>query len=171
MAGNINMRVKPAIFDRFGSAPSPRAGLPDEAVIAGLAVVEVLEKTGYLDHAPTLHSEVIDRLRREAFEVYPEYPTVGLGDVRKGRVDILAVRDGGHVAIELDCRRPKRRSIFKLLLFDAFRVIGIRGISGFEIPEIDACVCMPVRCATQAQKQDRRIYRPAADIHDDWNTQ
>lgn len=129
-------------------------------VSAGQAASCIMVGGQWTDHAPTMHAELIAALESSEFSVHPEYHTGWLGDERNGRLDIVCRRDGGVVGIELDARKPRRRSILKLGLFQGFRIIGLRGVMGLACDGIDAVICMPVTQATQRQKRDRRIYRP-----------
>lgn len=121
---------------------------------AGKKAISILEGlTGLPDEAYMLQRAVAVGLQAGGFEVQLEAATAGLGDVRNGRVDILATIEGGAVAIEIDARRPKPRSINKLKLFDAFRIVALRGVSG-EAPEgIDAVVALDV-CGLETAKFD-----------------
>ncbi len=63
---------------------------------------------------------------------------------RGGRLDVLAEFRGGLVAIELDARSPRRKSLEKLRQFTAFRVIGLRGVSMRPPAGIDAVVMLDI---------------------------
>jgi hypothetical protein len=135
---------------------------------AGELVIELFQARRWTDHAWTMHAEVISVLESSGFLVMPEY-WITLKNGRRGRLDIVAeYGGGGSVGIELDCRRPRLKSVAKLHQFDGYRIIGIRGIEGHEERGIDACVAMRVIRATDQDKADRRIYRPAPEWAPDW---
>jgi hypothetical protein len=112
------------------------AGARAVAVMTGLS--EIPDKAGIL------HRAVADALSADGFEVRCEAGTAQLGDDREGRIDILARRDGGVVAIEIDARKPKARSLKKLMLFNAYRIIALRGVSMAPPAGIDAVVALNV---------------------------
>lgn len=113
----------------------------------GSEVEQILEKGLWTDHAREMQQEVERALTRAGFSVRLEYPTAHLGDNRNGRIDIVAHKDGQDVAIELDCRTPRYRSIKKLKLFPGYRIIGLRGIRHPIVDGIDGVVCLQVRAA------------------------
>jgi hypothetical protein len=76
-----------------------------------------------------MHEEVSFWLEAAGFFVENEFPTKELGDDRAGRIDIVASYKRGSVAIELDCRRPRTRSLKKLRLFNGYRLIVLRGVA------------------------------------------
>ncbi len=104
------------------------------------------------DHAGTMQAQVASALRHAGYFVVLEYPTAGLGDRRDGRIDIVATAiSGERVAIELDARKPRRRSIEKLRLFPGSRVIGLRGVEWRDLPDgIDDVICLTVYGAPNA---------------------
>jgi len=125
-------------------------------------VIEGIMRTGvWPDSAPALHAALAEELWKAGFQVGLEYPTKSLGDGRKGRIDIVArwVEEGKLVsaAIELDCRRPRKRSLKKLRLWDGPRIIGLRGVELLQTPEgIDAVIAMRVREPTAAEQKNKR---------------
>lgn len=126
------------------------------------AIVNIMKGCVWPDHAASMHAGVAASLRKAGYQVCMEYPTGALGDTRDGRIDLVAIWDGGKAAIELDCRKPRKRSIHKLRLFDGYRVIGVRGIEGQPIPDgIDAVVTMRVRVPEDAEASDRRTINRA----------
>ena len=127
----------------------------------GREICDILTRWTWPDHAQSMHAEVALSLRIVGFEVRFEHPIAKFGDDgRSGRID-LVVRHGDAVAaIELDARRPRRRSIAKLKAFDGFRIIGLRGVRWQDKVEgIDAVVCLRSRQATFAELSDRRTVR------------
>ncbi len=136
---------------------------------AGRRAVEVLSSLRDLpDSAAALQRSVAAALEADGFEVFLEVPTAGLGDERPGgRIDILAKDGPSSVAIELDARSPRRRSVLKLKLFDAFRIVGLRGVGGDCPPGIDAVVKLNVRQASEAERRDKS-QRKAGRLPDDF---
>lgn len=127
-------------------------------------VIKIMKSRVWPDHAATMHAELAGALRMAGFYVTMEYPTAHLGDRRDGRIDIVAFALADRIAIELDCRKPRRRSLEKLRLFDGYKIVGVRGIEGHETPDgIDAVIPMRVRVAKKSEKSDRRtVNRRAA---------
>ena len=114
---------------------------------AGDAALGILRSHTWPDNARLMHNAVAEVLRAEGFTVVTEYFVRGAFGYSNGRIDIVARRDGGHVAIELDARRPRERSVAKLNKVEAYRIIGLRGVDFPPPPGIDAIACMPVRGA------------------------
>lgn len=113
----------------------------------GSEVEQILEKGLWTDHARTMQQEVGRALEQAGFLVFLEFSTAKIGDTKNGRIDIVARKDGQHVAIELDCRTPRMRSIKKLKLFPGYRIIGLRGIRHPIVDGIDGVVCLQVRAS------------------------
>ncbi|MEN3931399.1 hypothetical protein WJT86_10060 [Microvirga sp. W0021] len=112
---------------------------------AGMHAVTTLERLyGLPDKAGLLQKAVVSELERAGFSVCTEEQVSKLQQRRTGRLDVLAVYRGGTVAIELDARSPRQKSIEKLLQFDAFRIIGLRNISMPPPIGIDAVVALHV---------------------------
>jgi hypothetical protein len=119
----------------------------DNKMTIGAEVEQILEKGLWTDHAREMQEEVSRALERAGFLVTLEFSTAKLGDSRNGRIDIVASKQGQNVAIELDCRTPRLRSIKKLKLFSGYRIIGLRGIRHPIVDGIDGVVCLQVRAA------------------------
>lgn len=103
------------------------------------------------DTAAQVHVAAAKALRRSGFDVILEY---GLDH---GRIDIVAVaQDGWRCAIEIDARKPRARSLVKLRAFLGAKVVALRGVGALIPDGIDATVLIPVRMATQAERDDRR---------------
>lgn len=64
-------------------------------------------------HAPDFHDNVCAALHQLGWSVTREYH-VALPNDRGGRIDILARRRGWKLALELDNRSPRGKSILKL---------------------------------------------------------
>jgi hypothetical protein len=148
---------------------SYRASLSPADIEAGEVACQLLSGRVWADHASTLHAEVIDLFERNGFSVEAEYQVKQLCGYGRRRIDLVAeqVSTGGRIAIEFDCRTPRRKSVQKLLKFPGFRIVGIRGVEGHAEFGIDRCVAMRVRVATPAEKADRRIFRKPVWA-DDW---
>lgn len=82
--------------------------LPDRASQFQEAIQEALEGAGWA-------------VRREV-----DVPAMRLGNGRCGRVDLVGERAGVRIAIELDRRSPRQKSLRKLALIDATRVVIVR---------------------------------------------
>lgn len=129
--------------------------------VAGQMAMQVLAGRVWPDTAAALHAQAARALSDAGFAVFLEFMTAPLGDDRNGRIDIVAKSArGGWVAIEIDNRRPKRRSLVKLGLFPGFRLVALRGIDGHETPDgVDNVIGLRVRLATPAERRDKRTIR------------
>ncbi len=107
------------------------AGLEAVAVIGGLRAIP--------DHAFTAHQSVMAALAEAGFNVVKEVQVETDGDT--GRVDVVATKAGGMVAIEIDSRSVRAKSIRKLRRMDGFRIAALRrAVSGEQIEGIHAIV-------------------------------
>lgn len=80
----------------------------------------------YADAARDFHGEVEAMLRVEGgWSVRREVVVQDRGDGRRGKIDLVATKDGRTVAIELDCRSPRAKSLRKLEAFNAHERIVI----------------------------------------------
>ena len=111
---------------------------------AGDLAIGVLQSRVWPDNARLMHKAVSAALCDAGFRVINEFFLREAFGTRNGRVDIVAILDGGFAAIELDTRRPRARSVAKLNQCDAFRIIGLRGVDCPPPKGIDAVVCMQV---------------------------
>lgn len=123
-------------------------------------ICEILEHLEDLpDTAAQVHAQVMIALRRDGFSVLPEYPQTfidSIGNFRRGRIDLVAVMGCDRCAIEIDARKPRRRSLHKLLAFDGYRIVALRGVSGQPVDGIDAYARIPTRLASAAEREDKR---------------
>lgn len=110
------------------------------------------------DNAHCVHAAAIEALAAAGFYVYPEFSIVyGDGEHERGRIDIAVLMHGQTVAIEIDARKPRVRSLKKLRAFDGGRVLALRGVAGgVRIHGIDAVVPIRVRLETTAEATDKR---------------
>ena len=107
-----------------------------------------------------MHAEVAASLRSVGFQVRFEYPIRYLGGKRGGRIDLLITHGEARAALELDTRKPRKKSIAKLQSFDGYRIVGLRGVHWQEeIEGIDAVVCLKVRQAKATEIADRRTVK------------
>lgn len=67
-------------------------------------------------HAAVYHDEVADLLTSYGWDVKREFPVL-IGDGVHGMVDIVADRNGRRIALELDNRTPRGKSLIKLATF------------------------------------------------------
>lgn len=114
-------------------------------VICGREASKIIQNGEWLDNANAFHRGVMIALTDAGFKVFFEFSTAPLGDDVYGRIDIVAEKYGGSVAIELDNRRPRKRSIRKLRLFSGYRIIALRGVEIKDCPdEIDETITAKV---------------------------
>ena len=78
-------------------------------------------------HAAVYHDQVAELLIRQGWQVKREFPVL-IGDGVHGMVDIVADRDGLRIALELDNRTPRGKSLVKLATFqaDVFTAVLLR---------------------------------------------
>jgi hypothetical protein len=119
--------------------------MTEKKILIGSEVEKILEKGLWTDHAQTMQKEVAHALEKAGFVCSLEVATRFLGDCRNGRIDIVAQKNGESVAIELDCRSPRMRSIKKLKLWDGYKILGLRGVRHPIIDGIDGVVCLQVK--------------------------
>ncbi len=123
-------------------------------------ICEILEHLEDLpDTAAQVHVQALVALRTEGFGIAPEYPQHyidGAGRWRRGRIDIVASWGGERCAIEIDARKPRRASLNKLLAFDGYRIVALRGVAGTPVDGIHAYACIPTRIASETERKDKR---------------
>lgn len=105
------------------------------------------------DDASHVQERLINAMVAAGYQVFHEY-VVALPSGRSGRIDIVAKKDGRWLAIEIDARKPRKRSIEKLALRNWIRVSCLRGVAeGIdEYPGLDAVIALPVRLASFPEK-------------------
>ena len=120
---------------------------PSEHYLAGQMALEVLRHIPPLpDNSHLFHDGIEAALRRRGFVVRRE-AEVSIRESGRGpgRIDLLAQYHGGFVALELDNRSPRSKSIDKLRAFNAFRIVVMRGAEPWsEERGIDAIISVPV---------------------------
>ena len=107
--------------------PSADAGEPEPDPEALAELRRVVRETAPPPDADAawLHDELERRLRELGWSVDREVPVADRGDGRAGAID-LVVTEPAPIAIELDRRSPRRKSIEKLAAFDGARVVVLR---------------------------------------------
>jgi hypothetical protein len=106
------------------------------------------------DDASHVQERLINAMVAAGYRVFHEY-FVELPTGRSGRIDIVAKDKAGRwLAIEIDARKPRKRSIEKLSLRNWIRVSCLRGVAeGIdEYPGLDAVIALPVRLASFPEK-------------------
>ena len=71
------------------------------------------------DHAKTAQLEVRDFMRNKGYFCRLEVFVNDRGDGKTGRIDIVCYKKNETIAIEVDRKTPRRKSIFKLENFKA----------------------------------------------------
>ncbi len=66
------------------------------------------------DHAKTAQNEIVKHLKSLGYKCVSEYEVDNRGDGRVGRIDIVATKDDIKLAIEVDNKSPRQKSINKL---------------------------------------------------------
>jgi hypothetical protein len=100
---------------------------------------------------------MIIAMHHAGLSVVPEWPVVS-NDGRRGRIDLVVSRCGASVAIEIDARKPRRKSLDKLRCFNGGRVLVLRGVAGnCQLHEIDAVVPLRVKLTRGPVDLDRSM--------------
>ena len=137
-------------------ADARREALADfEALCVGLAPMP--------DAASHVHALLMDAMVAAGYRVFQEY-TVELGNGQGGRIDVVAqAKNGQWLAIEIDARRPRQRSIKKLVAKDWLRISCLRGVSDSteSYPELDAIIALPIRAASAEEREHKARIRRA----------
>lgn len=68
-------------------------------------------------NAAAFHRTVVALLEDIGFSCNVEVPVPDRGDGRSGNIDVVAIRDGVTIALELDRVSPREKSLFKLQNF------------------------------------------------------
>lgn len=109
-------------------------------------VVEVLSGLDGNVSSWALHLEAESALKDAGYVVSREFRVPARGDGRRGKIDLVVWRESEdeRIAIELDHRSPRKKSLFKLRAFPGLRVMVLRHEAGGRWPEtprgIDAVV-------------------------------
>ena len=102
---------------------------------AALRIRTLIEGCPVPDEAGSAEDEIADLLRADGWEVARQVYVAERGDGRGGRVDLVVERDAATVAIEIDRRTPRRKSVVKLRARSWGRVIALRDPDpGFDLP-------------------------------------
>jgi len=94
------------------------------------SIQKVIESTLAGVNARSTQVRVMNALSRDGWKVRWEKPVKSRGDGHSGRIDIIAVKDGKTVAIEVDRNCPRQKSIAKLNCGDWIKVIALRSCRG-----------------------------------------
>lgn len=115
------------------------------------------------DQAPAVHARMIEAMAAAGYEVYHEY-LIDLLNGRSGRIDIVAKSpDGRWLAIEIDARKPRRRSIEKLKTGKWLRISCLRGVAGnvSDYPDLHAIISLPVFAAAREPSRVAKVGKAA----------
>ena len=78
------------------------------------------------DDAREAHKSVVEWLEKQGYSCVNEYKVENRGDGRCGYIDIVAEKNGDRVAIEVDRKTPREKSISKLQQFPGARFVALR---------------------------------------------
>ncbi|CAG8998073.1 MAG: hypothetical protein CENE_00004 [Candidatus Celerinatantimonas neptuna] len=78
------------------------------------------------DDAKPLQNAIADSLRSSGWVVELEHQVADRGDGRCGCVDLLASKDSQKIAMEIDRKSPRKKSLVKLSQVDAFPIVALR---------------------------------------------
>ena len=103
--------------------------------VEGCAVAGILRGLkGVPDDHFEIHRRVVEELSEADFEVRKFVDVTYWRGKRNGRIDVVATRNGGTVAIELNNRRLKPISAPKLRAISAYRIIVSRQVEFVKMP-------------------------------------
>ena len=88
-----------------------------------LEVKRAITQLGWHPHAGMFHKAVAAQLRALDYKVQTE--VAAPYGTRRGRIDILATKGQTAIALELDHKTPRKKSIKKLTLFQGANVKAI----------------------------------------------
>ena len=115
------------------------------------------------DNAQYVHAAVLEAMNADGLLVLPEY-WIRFGEEQWGRIDLVVKDRNLSAAIELDCRRPRGKSLLKQRAFNGARILGLRGIAGrVDLEGIDAVVPIRVRLESIAEEKDKAAVGRAYD--------
>lgn len=66
------------------------------------------------ENALEFNIRVRNELKKESFDIFIEQLVPNRGDGRRGKIDIVAKKDGLVYAIEIDRKSPRQKSIYKI---------------------------------------------------------
>jgi hypothetical protein len=114
----------------FGETPGGAAGRsPRVLPECFMTIREMFEQLTVPDDAAGGQDAVMALLKKHGYVCSSEFPIADRGDGRRGYIDVYAARDGVRLAIEIDNRSPRKKSIVKLnRLPHATRIILLRGL-------------------------------------------
>lgn len=125
------------VLERFGAVCASLRPIPDNSRSVHCALMNALVDAGYF--------------------VEHEY-SVQLPSGRGGRIDLVATDSCGvRIAVEIDARRPRQKSIEKLQAEDDWlRVSCLRGVQHRKesYPGLDGIFALPVRLVTKQEMDD-----------------
>ncbi len=112
---------------RDGSASPLTADGEELRVLAG-----VVSRRGGCSTAEELHDAIEADLRAIGWTVVREWEVPDRGDGKPGRIDLVATAPA-RIAMELDNKSPRVKSLFKLRQFDGARVVVLRDDPGRNV--------------------------------------
>lgn len=137
------MSVERAVIDRAVAALSAMDSLPD--------------------CANSVHAAALVALHDAGFYVSAEVVVPG------GRLDIVAISKGYPVAIEIDARKPRNKSLLKLRAWRYGRVVALRGVNIDRLPDgIHAAANIKVHTASTVDISDKRAVSKASALIREW---
>ncbi|MDH6372796.1 hypothetical protein M2444_004625 [Paenibacillus sp. PastF-3] len=92
-------------------------------------------------NAKETQTKITSFLKKKGWSCKNELFINDRGDGKKGRVDIVAHKDGITLAIEIDRLHPRKKSILKLQGINAYRILILRGTVKCVIPSGIHAIC------------------------------
>ena len=118
-------------------------------------LLNLLEGHEVPDDAHEAHADLADVLRCAGWAVRREVAVCARGDGSAGRVDIEATRGEQVIGIEIDRRRPRRKSVLKLRSRSWARVIALRDPDPeFDLPVPDDLAIVRLRTRDDSRWTD-----------------
>jgi hypothetical protein len=114
--------------------PNPNPSPQGEGIEEFKRVIQSCQIT---DEARAAQAQIAKRLEDNGYNCVLEFPIADRGDGRRGRIDILAEKNGLKFAIEFDNAACRNKSVFKLLRTGFLKIILLRSGEARPVEGID----------------------------------
>lgn len=106
-------------------------------------IKELIQGAIELTNSKDLHSEIIQILTENGYKCTKEVKVPNRGDGRGGRIDVVASKVGEKVAIEIDRKTPRKKSLYKLSHYDCDARYVVTREPKIRVIEVDSIANMP----------------------------
>jgi hypothetical protein len=123
-----------AEIEAVKTIPNPNPSPQGEGIEEFKRVIQSCQIT---DEARAAQAQIAKCLEDNGYNCVLEFPIADRGDGRRGRIDILAEKNGLKFAIEFDNAACRNKSVFKLLQTDFLKIILLRNGEAQSVEGID----------------------------------